>query len=51
MKQLELELLDEEDGRLLSILLDRTVEDELLSFMGQAIIRVLKQGGCRGPYC
>ena len=44
MKQLVLDLVEENDKRL-SILLDQTVEDELVSFMGQAIIRVFKQGG------
>ena len=44
MKQLLLDLMEENDRRL-SILFNKTVEDELVSFMGQAIIRFLKQGG------
>ena len=44
MKQLLLDLMEENDGRL-SIPFNQTVEDELVSFMRQAIIRVFKQGG------
>ncbi len=44
MKQLLLDLTEENDRRL-SIPFNQTVEDELVSFMRQAIIRVFKQGG------
>ena len=44
MKQLLLDLVEDNDRRL-SIPFNQTVEDELVSFMRQAIKRVFKQGG------